>query len=118
MVQAAVDGVIDYAEFDSYDAKSWIRLRIVLEQLSIMAHSGMKQESLDKAWDNASDMVDKISGVYFPWQGDTESQDRKPADERMRDQWVAAWGDPEDPEVAARIRATEDWLRKNTADPK
>jgi hypothetical protein len=135
MVQAAIDGVIDYTEFDSHDAKSWIRLRILLaelhkrhvskiwelshrQQLSIMAHSGMKQESLDKAWDNASDMVDKISSIYFPWQDDDESQDRKSADERMRDQWVAAWGDPDDPEVAARVRATEDWLKKNTAAPR
>ena len=130
MIKAASSGLIDFATFNPHSVASWTRLKLLLEeldkqntvrlwemqhhqQLSMMSHTDMTTESLDKSWESATGIVNDVADILFPWNaGADDSAERKTAYDRLRDSWVTAWGDPSDPTVSATIKATADWLRR------
>ena len=79
----------------------------------MMSHTEMTTESLDKSWESANGIVNDVADLLFPWNaGDDDSVEKKTAYDRLRDSWINAWGNPSDPTVSAKIKATADWLRR------
>jgi hypothetical protein len=130
MVKAAAAGVVDFKEFNPHSITSWTRLKIVLnqidreshlrvldmqhrQQLSMLSHPDMTKDSLDNSWKIASELIDDTTDVLFPWRSkDDDDSQQKSVHAQLREAWVSAWGDPKDPKVAAKIKATADWLRR------
>ena len=130
ILKAAASGLVDFSAFDQHSATCWLKLKLLAEeidkqntvrlwemqhhqQLSMMSHAEMTTESLDKSWESANGIVNDVADLLFPWHADNDDNgEQQTAYDRLRDSWINAWGDPSDPTVSAKIKATADWLRR------
>ena len=78
----------------------------------MLSHPDMTKDSLDNSWKIASELIDDTTDVLFPWRSKDDDSQQKSVHAQLREAWVSAWGDPKDPKVAAKIKATADWLRR------
>lgn len=127
MVQAAARGAVDFGKADVLDRDWWRRLWLVLDQVeadsvvrvralqhaqhaaALDYHSGEK--AFDKHWDGCNEATNQIRAILLPWLGEGEG-----AGDALRQAWVNKYGDPSDPEVAAKISSTAAMLRKRRSD--
>lgn len=122
MVQAAVEGSIDFRSADPRDSKWWTRTLWVASELArgrhlryleqaanhrraLMANSGFEPDVWSGIRDQATETLDRIYGNLFPWIADKDasvgigSLDAA----KLAKMWEDRWGDPSDPAVAAEI---------------
>ena len=130
MIRAAAAGAVDFARADPRDGRWWLRLELVLDALAddalakvytlnldravaLLARPGLTPESYDRLHDDAEAWSAKLKRAYLPWVDLDPAAGREDAIRDLEAQWVAIWGDPADPAVAARIEATSQYLRRN-----
>jgi hypothetical protein len=126
MLEAASRGALDFAAADPRDPRWWARLHLVLrqierddlaaiyrlrhERIAGLLAADLDDQSFKKQKAASLDLLAEVTRLLRPWEnhaGDT-LQD---ALATMSKQWIAAWGNPEDPAVQARIDATEAYLK-------
>lgn len=122
MVQAAAEGVVDFSRARVLDPQWWSRLHILLHGLAAKNNRHMLQmqydyhlallqverlkaeawgDHLERAVDTNDDMCDNYNGAR------NSKKDRKKAVAvKLRDAWIAEFGDTQSAEVAASIDAT------------
>lgn len=131
MVQAAQTGAIDFSLARLQDPLWWRRLKFILLSLkeenkrdifrarlhNAAAKSKIRWESLDvtKFWlADLNRQSNNILVSYYPELRQDEAEQKQA--HQHRNQWVAQYGDPNDPAVKARIDATaEAILSRNVA---
>lgn len=120
MLTAAVKGAIDFSQARIRDPNWWRYVRLVLDELSrereieytrmqldrvrsLTARANLTDFSRQQLADQADRLANQVWKLWFPWLADA-SPHQSPAD--MRQAWINAWGDPNDPEVAKAIDMT------------
>ena len=119
MIRAAARGVIDFARFDPNDRRWWTRLRWLLDaweadeflkylELQTLRHASALSPSagsqwFDHYWKSTGKIVDAANDLLFPWNSKSGKTGRIENVDAMYKQLVKTFGDPKDPEVAARI---------------
>lgn len=64
-------------------------------------------EGVKTHWGRANDALSGTYDSLFPWYAkDETAEDKKSHADHLRDLWVDAWGDPDDPLTQAKIDAT------------
>ena len=133
MIRAAARGLIDFERADPFDPVWWQNLWLVLEELEAEGELELlklrRQEALvyiqklqpgttdgHKVFDYADGCLKGIERLLFPWREQDNRQSAERTAEVLRSAWVAGYGDPQDPEVAEKIRRTVEFL--NTPSPK
>lgn len=123
--QAAFEGLVDFSQARLLDRLWWKRLGIMLDRLEkknylALVHLQHTQhcaalnylagkKAFDLHWDQCNSIVSSIRRSYFPWSA-TEEDSTDELVSRLRDEWAANFGDPDDPETKARIQQTVDFL--------
>lgn len=122
MVQAAVEGSIDFRSADPRDSRWWTRTLWVTSELArgrhlryleqaashrraLMSNPGFAPEVWSGIRDQATETLDRIYGTLFPWvpTGDASGGTSQQEAARLAKMWEDRWGDPNDPAVAAEI---------------
>ncbi len=123
MFQAHITGAVDFSRARLRDPRWWRYLEAVLAALSqtngrtVLGH--MVQYNLAKSqatWlpektklESAKEALQRIVQIADSYEGTaprSEAQQRKDEAQQLHDAWSSVFGDPNDPEVAARIEAT------------
>ena len=134
LIQAvAFGGHFDFKRYDPTDSYHRARLKLAMDfeeqqrllrctqdmllyTLSVASTPGnIKHESRVKLQDKAFDALQDRYNLEFPWdkrESKEHTSEAEAADLRQR--WIDIWGDPNDPEVAARIKLVADSLMKST----
>ena len=129
-------GTFDFTRYDPMDSYHKVRLQLALNfeerqrfieyQRDVLAYAlavantpgNIKHESRVRVHERAFDALQSHYNLQFPWdikkQEPGKSSTTASEIKSMRDQWISIWGDPNDPEVAARIQRTADNLMKGT----
>lgn len=114
MIQAAVDGVIDYSTANLLDRRWWVKLRWLLDRyeakqtcevlklqhnqhLSVLAYD-LKQETFDHHWKGANNITKSIFEMTFPWSSKVTKPEAK-IDDALLATWKERFGDIKDPKV-------------------
>lgn len=119
MIQAATERVVDFREAKPFDRKWLLKLRWLLQDLERrnfarfetirmqreLAAMAVPNTDVDRCWKASAKHVRQVASCLFPWIGDAKAQMKQAVDE-LRQSWIRHWGDPGDPEVAARIEKT------------
>jgi hypothetical protein len=127
MVQLAARGLVNFELADPYN-RSWQRkLKILMnaaeaqnlevaqrlnfeQALSYTSNSALSADSFKAMTQEANQAALSIKKLRFPWiDFDPKSALLKDA-AKLSEQWIAAFGDPNDPAVKAQIDATAAWL--------
>lgn len=122
MVQAAVEGSIDFRSADPRDSRWWTKTLWVTGELArgrhlryleqsanhrraLMANSGFEPEDWTAIRDQATETLDRIYANLFPWVADKNASvgTSQHEAERLAKMWEERWGNPSDPAVAAEI---------------
>lgn len=77
--------------------------------LATLQRPNLTQQSLDSIISAIESCMNQLAQRLFPWERVEAGRDV--AIKSLREQWVAAYGDPEDPEVQKKIAATVAALR-------
>lgn len=127
--QAAYKGVIDFSKAKPSDRLWWLKLRWTLDELekenvryiqemqfaqNIAVLNYLSDEKQFKHhWERALNLTTSIYNGLFPWNQQAEQQaDLEKEYDGLVKQWKDTFGDPNDPEVAAKIKSTCDLLMK------
>ncbi len=131
MCRAAATGAVDFTRADPRDPNWWRRLNLTLDHVeaeSLLAIRMLKHASasrllaavncaalvrpdigssiLDGFFTEADEQITAIGSLLFPWIEFSATNATKAAIDKMTTQWIATWGDPNDPETQAKIDAT------------
>jgi hypothetical protein len=71
----------------------------------------IEQKTFDLHWDQAQELQTIINQRLLPWMDHQKGISRQEVKDLAKS-WAKAFGDPREPEVAARIEATAAALRK------
>ena len=112
MTRAATRGVIDFSQFDPWDAWWWKKLRWVLDEveaeqnrevtrtqhnhwITLASHSRLTEESFEQIKINANEALQRFLKLSYPWLADkmTESSSQTNLD-RMVEQHHEVFGKP------------------------
>lgn len=121
MIQAAAEGALDFREAAHVDRRFWNRkvrwitdclerrnllaaLQDKFQQHLAVAKYGTDPQTFDHHWGQSNNLYRKMVRTRFPWLNTTPEDPRAVAIQ-MRKDYVDAYGDPNDPEVAAQIEA-------------
>lgn len=125
IVQAAIKNVIDFSKADILGRLWWSKLRILLDaleregylQLFTLHHSqhlsGLNipdQERISYHWNEALARIKDYYRLVFPY--DKKLAEDKSEVKLLGDTWKQIWGDPNDPEVQARLEKWEEEAKK------
>jgi hypothetical protein len=78
-----------------------------LENVSAAQYSG-GNDIFEYYWGKARERFIRYSNLVLPY----SKHSTVSTAQTLREAWTAAWGDPNDPEVAASIQRTSDYLKK------
>jgi len=135
MVQAATRGVVDFTRADPRNPL-WIRkLRSILDQiesdndvqyygllretyLAAASRSNLTQSSYDAIAEGLKGYTHRIRDALFPWMTAETEETTNQHRSLLREQWIATWGDPSEPETQARIEATVAAILGRTPQPR
>lgn len=116
IVQAAVDGLIDYSKARLRDNAWWRRLRILLKgvqrknhlvdltaaynyELALLSNSRLTDESFQSGQERAKELYYDIVSILRPWEGANYAERKKQEFDDHRQSYIDAFGvDPLDPE--------------------
>jgi hypothetical protein len=132
MIRAAARGAVDFCRADPDDRRFWNRLALILDELenddrlellrmhhdryvNLLARGDLTAESMDRLRGGHERLMAAVGRRLFPWETD-EKDDIRTGTEQLRDRWVQAFGDPDDPKVAAAIDATVRLLESQRVD--
>lgn len=119
-VRSAVRNVIDYSEADLFDKSWWRRWRVLVTgmsnldtievlkplfeyQLSLVANSGLTDDSFKRAQEQAKENFEDIVGAMRPWEGRTKEGRLQTMEEEFKKDWQAIFGwDIDDKEKLAK----------------
>lgn len=119
MIRAAAKSGIDFKQAKPFDPWWWLRLSWLLNEVEAdgarsmfaMQHSQhvaaldySAAEAFKHHWDAATNCTTKIYNSLYPWMKIAESN--KTDVDKMRNEWIAIFGDPEDPVVKERLELT------------
>jgi len=129
-------GTFDFRRYDPLDSYHKARLRLALNyeerqrfveyQRDVLAYSlavantpgRLKHESRVRVQDRAFEALQSHYNLQFPWDRKKEAAGKSTTTDSeiksLRDEWIRIWGDPNDPEVKAKIQRTADSLMKGT----
>lgn len=117
--------MIEFYQAKILDRLWWKKLTILLDQLE--AQNVLKlielqhqqnaaainyqngKEAFDHHWNIGKKNIMDVKNLLFPWLR-KETAPEEQAIKSLRDEWVANFGDPSDPETQKRIQATVDDL--------
>ena len=119
-VRAAVRGVIDFSKARLLDPHWWRRSSILIKavgaddderllrdifnfHLALVSNSGLTDESFAKEQSKARDAFYDITGAIRPWEGVSAEARKAKEIKDLRQQYIAVFGDPSDPVVAAKL---------------
>jgi hypothetical protein len=126
LVQAAVEGVIDFREARLNDRYWWKRVNVLLKglerrnrflsydamfrmHLALVANSGLTEESFDKEKQIVQELYYDVIGQLRPWEGVSWKERKKAEVKSLRQQYIDNFGvDPADP-------AFKEWEAKQIA---
>lgn len=127
------DGRFDFKTYDPLDSYHRARLQLAIQyedrrRLLTCSHDLMQyalllaltpgnitHESRVKMQDQALTMLKQRHNLEFPWDRQEAKQRTSEAEaDALRQQWISIWGDPSDPEVAARIQKVADNLMRDS----
>lgn len=80
---------------------------------------GAGKEVFDHHWKAASEILAKMSSMLFPWYD--ENLSKESIYKSLREKYVAAYGEQDNPETAERIKKTVEFLKgmdKSKAKPR
>jgi hypothetical protein len=115
IVDAAVEGLVDFRETNLLDNRWWRRLQILANglarqkeaksidaafryHLSQVANGSLTEDSFKKSQEQAQDSYHDLIGRIKPWQGKDFISRKKREMTDYRQQYIDAWGvDPTDP---------------------
>lgn len=121
MVQAAVEGSIDFRSADPQDSRWWTRTLWITSELArgrhlryleqsashrraLMSNAGFEPDDWSNIRDQATETLNRIYGNLFPWAADSDASGTSQQEaERLAKMWEERWGNPSDPAVAAEI---------------
>jgi hypothetical protein len=133
MCQCAADGTLDFTKADPQDRRWYTRVSLMISEKSraqrlfmydllhrrngnLLSRDNLTEESVEKLNQESYRLLQQILQLLFPWNTfESPDQAQESANKRLYDAWVAAWGDPEDPEVQRKIEQTAQWLVDNDA---
>jgi hypothetical protein len=116
MVQAALEGAVDYTKADRRDPNWYRKLRLILEginrrnnlditrlsyekTLAVLGNSRLTDDSFKEAQQSAQTTFRRLIGLYRPWEGQDEDEQRRREFADYRQRYINAFGmDPYDPE--------------------
>jgi chromosome condensin MukBEF ATPase and DNA-binding subunit MukB len=123
-------GNIDFSFARPSDRWWWLRLKWLLEEqekenlrvvqnmqfqlnTAVLSYSNEDQQ-FKHHWERANSHINKIYNSLFPWLvvSDDQVNTKKEYDELI-DRWKYTFGDPADPEIAAKIQQTADMLMRS-----
>lgn len=124
MIRAAATGVINFKDARLFDRAWWRRLHWLLSEvettscqklveLKFLQHASALnyeagKESFDHHWKQLNELYNKWLIVVMPWM---KAQAGNHSNEKLFESWKQMFGDPSQPEVAARIqRAISDLM--------
>jgi hypothetical protein len=122
MSQAAAERAFDFSQPRLHDSRWWHRLHIVLGQIRnrneretlVLAHQEactrlLRSVGDTRQLDNLVSLIyHAIERSYLPWQ--VKETGEVSIRQQATDAWKQAFGDPNDPAVAAKIKATANAL--------
>lgn len=118
IVNAAARRGLDLGEAHLFDRWWWLRLRLVTDwqERSLLAHvyqlqhnmfcgllSGAEGDALTSYWEQACVLVNRIIKTTMPWMPVETKEDQR---RKIMAAWCDAYGNPNDPDTQAKIRAT------------
>lgn len=123
MVRAAARGIIDFRYSKPFDRSWWVRLNWLLGELEEEEFRSFLKLQFDKNaaalnymagkkafdlhWDQLQDLTKSWFKSTFSW----VKTDDKTVEANLAELWKKVFGDPKDPEVAKRIKITEDYFK-------
>jgi hypothetical protein len=127
LVEAAATQAVDFREARTHDPSWWSYLRFVINAIErekyrdwfrVAIHSHTAKLGIEKLTDDSFKKLSEESAkltrdffeILFPWKQSRDGILQEEA-KTMREAWVAAFGDPDTPEVQDRIQRTADMLR-------
>jgi hypothetical protein len=129
----------DFQRYDPCDSYHRYRLRLLMRyeerlryakyqhatMLYIQAVANtpgkIEYKSREESHGRAFELLQTHYGQSFPWAAQTTDPRQTTTEDeaaKLRAAWVAIWGDPNDPEVAAKIARTADSLMRGTRELK
>lgn len=130
ILQAAAKGVVDFSQYKPFDRGWLLRLKWLLQEVHVeniekfieLQHNqhvaaleyAAGKEVFDHHWKAGTKLLDTLATYYFPWQEAKKEEDVK----SLRQLWVDTFGDPANPEVAAKIKQTAEDLKIPAPKPK
>ena len=131
VVKAAASGAIDFREADFLDPRWWNRFHILIKEfersqyreLHRLLHMqscvfattpDLSDDGYKSCMEGAVEAFDNIVDLLLPWREDMEARRNQDDIRSARELWVNQWGDPDDPEVAEKIKRTAEALAANT----
>ncbi len=131
MLQAQVEGVVDFAAADLLDPRWWRHLGLMLDQLerrnlldvqtashqhclAVYISSAEDPKLQQQLQERSQQLVKQRLGMLFPWLLEASSVDPRQAARAMAQTWRKVYGDPDDPKMAEKIRKTAEALRRGT----
>lgn len=118
-------------EADTFDPRWWRKVRWTIDwiagrnmnELRKMRHDlncalldyFAGERALDLHWEQAVEIQNLVQKHTMPWREATEAKLSRKKVHEMVETWKTIFGDPDDPEVAERIRYTADHLMRQVA---
>jgi len=118
MLQAAAAKGLDFSEARPFDRRWWLKVRLVtdcvessnLSRVYEMQHRQhcavfpqVSPEKFGEVWEEASALIERYSRALMPWLPVSNKDDAR---RQAIAGWQATYGNPNDPEVMARVEAT------------
>ena len=125
MLKAAISGAIDFSQAKLSDRNWWRKLGWVLSEMENSAYQRLLElkfiqnaaaltYEIPQTFKHHWEYLDKITASWIttalPWM---DMKKTIPQNQQLAEMWKRYYGDPKDPEVAARIKRAADALNQS-----
>lgn len=129
--QAFVEGSLRPEEADTFDPRWWRKVKWTIDWLAARNMNEVRKmrhdlncslldysagdRALDLHWEQAVEIQNLVQKDLMPWREPMDGRLSRRAVNEMAEMWKSIYGNPEDSEVAERIRKTADHLISQAA---